>query len=50
LLDYDEKSKTDILDRAETDMADGKMEADTQKNLTECADDILEDAIDANGE
>ena len=50
LLDYDESSKTDILDRAETDIADGKMEADNQKNLTECADDILDDAIDANGE
>ena len=50
LLDYDESSKTDILDRAETDIADGKLEKDNQKNLTECADDILDDAMDANGE
>ena len=50
LLDYDENSKTDVLDRAEMDIADGKMEKDNQNNLTKCAWDILDDAIDENGE
>ena len=50
LLDYDEDSKTDILDRAETDIADGTLESGTKKDLGDCADRVLKDAINENGE
>ena len=50
LLDYDESSKTDILDRAETDIADGTLEKGNQEKLVKCTGDVLNDAIDANGE
>jgi hypothetical protein len=50
LLDYDEDSKTDILDRAETDIADGTLESGTKSDLSDCADDVLKDAISEDGD
>ena len=50
IMDYDEDTKVDVLDKALTDVADGKIDASTRNNLVECVEKLSADAIDLNGE
>ena len=50
LLAYDEDLDSDVLDRAENDIQDGSLEKTTQEELSVCTQDVIEDAIDENGE
>jgi hypothetical protein len=49
ILDYDKDTKVDILDRALTDIADGKLDDSTRKDLVMCTEKLSEDAVNLNG-
>jgi hypothetical protein len=49
LINYDENTQQDVFGRANVDIADGSLEASTQKELIDCAQNISEDAVDEQG-